>query len=92
MSVKCLRFKDISSRFQVFYEKAIQISFTKFIEKQSYRSLFSDRVSGLKLKERLADYYWATISAKCSLYSLRRPQPQNVTLELVSSLIKIPLL
>ena len=63
-----MRFKDISSRFQVFYKKAILINFTKFTEKQSYWSLFSDKVSGLKFKKRLADCRWATISGKYSLF------------------------
>ena len=66
-SVKCLRFKDISSHFQVFYKKAALVNLTKFTGKQLYRSLFFDKVLGLKFKKRLADYLWATISAKYPL-------------------------
>ena len=49
-------------------------------------SHFFDKVLDLKFKKRLADYRWATISAKY-LYSLRRPQPQNYTLDLGYSLM-----
>ena len=43
-SVKRLRFKDVSSRFQVLYKKTILINFTG---KQLYRSLFFDKALGL---------------------------------------------
>ena len=70
-SVKCLRSEYISSRFQVFFKKAMLINFTKFTEKQSYRSLFFDTILDLKFTKRLADYRWSTISYFCKLSLLR---------------------
>ena len=67
-SVKYFRFKNISSRFQVFFKKAILTNFKKFTGKQLYSSLFFDKVLGLEFKKSLANYLWATISAKYPLY------------------------
>ena len=82
-SVKCLRFQDSSSHFQVFHKKAILINYTKFTEKQSYSSLFFDKVLGLKLKKILTDYHWATIFAKHPLLVTST----SVTLDLGYSLM-----
>ena len=69
------RVKEFSSHFLVFCKKTILTDFTKFTGKQLYRSLFFDKVLGLKFKMQNA------------LYSLHRPQPQNVTLDLGYSLM-----
>ena len=74
-----MRPRDISSRFQGFYKKAMLINFTKFTEKKSCRSLFFDKVLGLKFKKNSRTTAGQLFRLN-TLYSLRRPQPQNVTL------------
>ena len=81
-----MRFIDISSHFQAFYKKAILINFTKFIAEQSYKNLFFDKVLGLKFKKRLRTTTRRLFLLN-TLYSLRRPQPQNVALDLSDSLM-----
>ena len=45
--------KGIHRRSQVFYKKTVLINFTKFKGKHFYRTLFLDKVVGLKFKKRL---------------------------------------
>ena len=52
----------------MFFKKAVLMNFTKFAEKQSYRSPFFDTILGLKFNKRLADNRWSTASAKYPLF------------------------
>ena len=87
-----MRFKDISSRFQAFYKKAVLVNFTKFTEKQSTKftekrsskSLFFDKVLCLKKDSRTTAGRLFLLN---TLYSLHPPQPQNVALNLGYSLM-----
>ena len=71
----------------MFYKKAILINSTKFTEKQSHRSLFFDKVLGLKFKKKDSRTTVGRLFLLITLYSLRRPLPQNVTLDLDYSLM-----
>ena len=81
-----MRFKDIFSRFLVFYKKAILINFTKFTGKQLYRGLFFDKVLGLMFQKKDSRTTAGRLFLLNTLYSLSRPQPQNVTFDLAYSL------
>ena len=64
------------------YKKAILINFAKFTEKELYRSLFFDKDFVLKYLKKDSQTTAARLFLRNTLYSLHRPQPENVTLDL----------
>ena len=66
-------------------EKAILINFTKSTRKPLYRSLFFEKVVGLKFKKKSRGLPLGGLLLLNTLYLLR--QPQKVTLDLGYSLM-----